>query len=201
MAMSKEQARIRRWFQRHGWSTGNTPTGMGFYIESPVENEAGGMHSAFDTDTEKAREFCWEKYMDIELDRFNCDYVTISIHKRRHWWKQDPSIPAGDHGGYRWVPSDDFEKWRRTPDASIDIPAADILKLAELIKEAQADWLRVRKSRKHLNFMERIAKSCCIRWIGVNSSYEEIKWTYSNERLREERGFAAFSEKEGGDAK
>jgi len=44
--------------------------------------------------------------------------------------------------------------------------------------------------------MERIAKSCLIRWIGVNSSYDEIKWTYSNERLRQERGYAATREQE-----
>lgn len=201
MAMSEKQAKLRRWFQRHGWHTGNTPTGQGFWLKSPVENCAGGMYHAVDPETGKTRQFCWEREMGIELDRFNCDYVTISIYRRRHWYRRDPSIQENDHGGYSWVPSDDFEKWKRHADASINIPASDILKLAELIKEAQADWLRVRKSRRHLNFMERIAKSCCIRWIGVNSSYEEIKWTYSNERLREERGFAAFSEKEGGDAK
>ena len=61
------------------------------------------------------------------------------------------------------------------------------MRLAELIKAAQDDWLKVRPSKNHLTFMERIAKNCPIRWIGRNSSYEEIKWVYSNERLRKER--------------
>ena len=186
--MNEAQKKLRRWFQRHGWHTGNTPTGQGFYLESPVENCAGSIHRALDTKTGQVREYCWEAFAGIELDRFCCDYISLSIYERKHWWKRDLSVSADDHTGYTWIPSDDFEPWPRQATASISIPAHDIIKLAELIQAAKADWMAVRKTKNHLNFMERIAKSCGIRWIGVNSSYEEIKWTYSNERLRQEAG-------------
>ena len=81
----------------------------------------------------------------------------------------------------------DFDEWKRQPDAVVQLPARDIVKLAELIHAAKEDWLKDRPNKRHLNFMERIAKSCGLRWIGVNSSYDEIKETYSNERLRKER--------------
>ena len=195
MAMSEQQRRLRRWLRDHGWHTGTTPTGQGFYLESPVENCAGGMEWATDPETGKSRCYSKERLLTVELDRFNCEYLTIQVLNRKHWWKRDPSIKDSDIGGYTWVPSDDFEDWPRWGD-SVNIPARDILKMADLIRAAQADWMKGRKTKKHLNFMERIAKSCPIRWIGVNSSYDEIKWTFSNERLRKERGYAAKREVE-----
>lgn len=195
MAMSEAQKRLRRWFQRHKWHTNDTPTGSGFYLSSPIENSAGLSQFAVDPKTGQRREYCIERNMDIELDRFCCDYVTISIYERKHWWKRDPSIPDGEYSGYSWIPSDDFEEWPRHPNASINIPARDMVKLAELIQAAQADWLSKRKSKNHLNFMERISKQCLCRWIGVNASYDSIKWDYSNERLRKERGWAARCDK------
>lgn len=192
MAINDKQKQLRRWFQRHGWHTGNTPTSKGFYLESPIENRAGGMHS------QNGREYCNEAYLGVELDRFLCDHVTLEIYTRKHWWKKAPNQlkpEEGIGGGYTHEPSDDFEDWPRHG-VYMNIPAQDIIKLAELIKAAQDDWNNGRKTKNHLNFMERIAKGCGIRWIGVNSSYDEIKWTYSNERLRKER----LSEKKEGDA-
>lgn len=195
MAMSAEQKKLRRWFRDHGWHTCDTPTGQGFYMESPVENGAGLGHWGTDPKTGQRREYAKEAYLGIELDRLCCDYVTLEIFTRKHWWKRDPSIREGDIGGYPWVPSDDFEEWPRNG-VTMNIPARDIIKMADLIKAAQVDWMKGRKTKNHLTFMERISKSCLVRWIGVNSSYDEIKWTYSNERLRKERGFAAKREVE-----
>ncbi len=186
MAMSKAQKKLRQWFQRHGWHTANTPTGLGFYMESPVENRAGGMRRSVDPKTGEKREYCNEAYLGVELDRIFCDHLTFEIFTRKHWWKRDPSIAEDDHGGYTWVPSDDFEDWPRNG-VTVNIPTEDILKLADLIRAAQAEWMEGRKG---------ISKHCLVRWIGVNSSYTEIKWTYSNERLRKERGYAGFREKE-----
>lgn len=184
--MGDKQRRLRKWFQRHGWHTSNTSTGQGFWLDSPVENCAGLVEWEFDEKTGEEREWCKERYLGVELDRFTCDTVCLSIHTRRHWWKRDPTAKM-DGTEYTWIPSDDFEEWNHQPDASIQLPARDIVKLAELIQAAQEDWLEGRPTKNHLNFMERIAKQCGTRWIGVNSSYEEIKETYSNERLRKER--------------
>jgi len=200
MAMSGEQKRLRRWFRDHGWHTTDTPTGQGFYIKSPVENKAGLSHWGTDPETGERREYAKEAYLGVELDRFNCDHVTLEVFTRKHWWKpaQNPLKPEeGIGGGYSWEPSDDFEPWPRNG-VSVNIPAKDIIKMAELIKAAQADWMRGRKTKNHLNFMERISKSCLVRWIGVNSSYEEIKWDYSNERLRKERAKKAGGDSEDG---
>ena len=191
MAMSEQQKNLRRWFQRHGWHTADTPTGTGVYLETPVQNSAGLAYMAVDPNTGKRREYAKEAFAAIELDRFGCEYITLSIFERKHWWKRDMSVPDGTWRMYSWVPSDDFEDWKRDPDASVSIPARDILKLAELIQEAQKDYCRVRK-RKYSPRLFSSLKNCLVRWIGVNSSYEKIKWTYSNERLRQER-----QEKEG----
>jgi len=185
--MGDRQRKLRKWFQRHKWHTCDTPSGKGFYIESPTENTAGLGNMGRDPKTNLPRKYAWEQYLGIELDRFTCDTVSFSIYRRKHWWKRDLTAKT-DGTEYTWVPSDDFDAWKRQPDASIQLPARDIVKLAELIQAAQEDWLKDRLTKNHLNFMERIAKQCTTRWIGVNSSYDEIKWTYSNERLRQERG-------------
>lgn len=183
--ISETQKKIRKWFRRHGWKTAQTPTDNGFILTSPVENCAGYAYSLVDKNTGKEKVFCWEKMLDIELDRFNCDFVNFSIYKRRHIWKKDPTAKT-DGSEYTWIPSDEFEEWTIKPE-SIDIPVQDILKLAELIKAAQEDWLSERPTKRHLNIMEHIAKTCKIRWIGVNSNYLEIKNAFSNDRLRYER--------------
>ena len=184
--IGEKQRKLRKWFRRHGWHTADTPTRRGFWLDSPIENCAGCGEWGYDEKTGTHREFAWERYLDVELDRFTCDTVAISIYKRRHWWKRDLTAKT-DGTEYTWVPSDDFDEWERQPDAIIQLPARDIVKLAELIQAAQEDWLKDRPTKNHLNFMERIAKSCTTRWIGVNSSYDEIKETYSNKRLRKER--------------
>lgn len=184
--MGDQQRKLRKWFRRHGWRTAQTPTGNGFWLDSPVENCAGLGEWGYDEKTGKNRGCRKERYLGVELDRFSCDTVCLSIYTRRHWWKRDQTAKT-DGSEYTWIPSDDFDEWKRQPDASIQLPARDIVKLAELIQAAQEDWLKDRPSKNHLNFMERIAKSCNTRWIGVNSSYDEIKGTYSNERLRKER--------------
>lgn len=193
MKMSDTQRKLRRWFRDHGWSTCDTPTRMGFCIESPVENDAGFLKWATDPKTGNSRAYAKESYLSVELDSFCLNYVTITIFTRKHWWKRDSSIKEDDVGGYTWVPSDDFEDWPRRG-ATVSIPAKDIIKMADLIKAAMDDSMRCRKSKNRMNFMERISKSCPVRWIGVNSSYDEIKWTYSNDRIRKERGFAAVRE-------
>ena len=190
--MGDKQRKLRKWFQQHGWHTANTPTGQGFWLDSPVENCAGLGEWGYDEKTGVNRDCCKERYLGVELDRFTCDTISISIYTRRHWWKRDPTAKT-DGTEYTWIPSDDFDEWKRQPDACIQLPACDIVKLAELIQAAQEDWLKGRPTKNHLNFMERIAKRCGTRWIGVNSSYDEIKETYSNERLRKER-----AERDGG---
>ena len=171
--IGERQRRLRRWMRRHGWHTANTPTGQGFYAESPTENCAGGLYLG-DHGAGAKRYFCWERFLGVELDRINCDYVTFSIFKRRHWWQR---------GTVReWEPSDEFDEWKRNPDAAVNIPARDVVKLAEMILAAQEDWNQGRPSKHHLTYMELIAKRCPIRWIGVNSSYEEIKRVYGNKR-------------------
>ena len=190
--IGEKQRKLRKWFQRHGWHTANTPTGQGFWLDSPVENCAGLGEWGYDEKTGENRCCCKERYLGVELDRFTCDTISISIYTRRHRWKRDPTAKT-DGTEYTWIPSDDFDECNHQQDASIQHPARDIGKLAELIKAAQEDWMKCRPTKNHLNFMERIAKSCVTRWIGVNSSYEEIKETYSNERLRKER-----AERDGG---
>jgi len=183
-AMSEAQKKLRAWFRRHKWQTGNTPTDQGFWMVSPVENKAGYMEHALDTKTGKIEEYSEERRMTLELDRFTCDYVTFELEKRKHWWRRDKYIAEDNHFGYTHVPSDDFSDWESA--GYINIPAEDILKLAELIKVAQKEWLDSRPSKNHLNYMEGIAKQCGPKWIGRNTTYDEIKWAYSNERLRQE---------------
>ena len=193
--MSKIQKRLRDWFRRRGYHTGNTPTDQGFWLESPVMNNAGSMHSFVDEDGMR-KKFCWEYKTDYELDRFCCDYLTIKLYRRKHIWKRDPNVPfkRGCSMGYSHIPSDDFTEWEDC--GYYNMPIGDVFKLSELCKVAYDEWLSVRKTKNHLNFMERISKSCGIRWIGRNSSYDDIKWTYSNERLRKERGYATEEEYE-----
>ena len=183
MPISKKTRNLRKWFQRHKWHTCNTPTGSGFFAESPVMNCAGMIH--FEKDTK--REFSWEHYMSVELDRFNCEYLSFLIFSRKHYWKRDPRVP-GNGFWYNTVPSDEFSEWDNGNEAVyMSIPARDIIRLAEMVKAAQEDWLAKRPTRKHMNFMERISKNCGVHWIGRNSSYEKIKQVFSNDRLMEER--------------
>ena len=184
MAMSEEQKRLRRWFQSHGWHTADN-NGLGAYLESPIESCAGSVYYDKDPKTGQMREFCWERAMDIDINGLAYNYITFSIYERRHWWIRDLSVEKNGPG-YTWVPSDDFEDWKRQPDASINIPTRDILKLAELIVEVQKDECRYRKIPYKPSLFASVKKSIC-RWIGVNTSREKIAWTYSNERLRQER--------------
>ena len=145
--IGEKQRKLRKWFQRHGWHTANTPTGQGFWLDSPVENCAGLGEWGYDEKTGENRDCCKERYLGVELDRFTCDTVSISIYTRRHWWKRDPTAKT-DGTEYTWIPSDDFEEWKHQPDASIQLPARDIVKLAELIQAAQEDWLECRPSKE-----------------------------------------------------
>lgn len=124
-------------------------------------------------DREKGRYYCKEAYAEIELDRFTCESVSIQIFERKHYYN------GSMNGKEPCVPSDDFSEWtRHTETASISLPAKDIMKLAEIIRAAQAEWMQGRPSKNHLNFMERIAKCCKLYWIGVNATYETIKAEY-----------------------
>ena len=154
--IGEAQKKLRAWFRRHGWRTDTTPTGNGFHLETPVQNDAG-LTKIFWEDGKKL-EYCREIFASIELDRFNCDYVTFTLYARKHWWK--PATDRFPEGwkGYSFVPSDDFSEWERKDGSWFSIPARDIIKLAELIKAAQADWMQGRKTKNHLNFMERIAR-------------------------------------------
>lgn len=183
-AMNKNEKRLRKWLQRNKWHTSNTPTGRGFYIESPIENSAGSVYRGYDPKTKQNREYAWERFLGIELDRFTCDYVSLSIHKRKHWWKRDNSVPEHDCFGYSWVPSDDFDEW--VCDSYINIPADDILKIAELIKATRESFKPSSKRswKTHLRFIDR------------NTGYADIKWSFSNDRLRQQRGFATRAEME-----
>ena len=179
------QKKLRRWFRSHGWRT--VGTGIGWLLVSPVENVAGLSYRSVNPDTGENQEYTNEMYAAFELDGFRCEYVNINIFKRKHWWKRDSSVP--DNGfWYSYVPSDDFEEWPREPTASISIPARDIVKMAELIKEGQKDCIAIRTGKASARMSDRLSKHIGIRWIGVNSSYDEIKRTYSNERLKKERG-------------
>lgn len=180
--MNDRQKGLREWFRRHKWSTHNTPTGEGFYLESPVLNGAGVGHY----DMKSMREYAKEAYMSVELDRFSCKTVQIDIYERKHWWKRDMSVPEKSCMGYSHIPSDDFENWPDKPTASMVIPASDIIKLAELIQEAQKDYCKSRKKPYSPGSFS-VMKNCLCNWIGVNSSYEAIKSIYSNERLKREK--------------
>ena len=172
--MSQAQAKLRRWFRRHGWLTSNTSTDEGFYIESPIHHKTGLVSKAVNPKTGKVQWYEDEARMGIELDRFLVNYVCIHIWERKVWLKGD-----WEHGLRHTYDPEDFGDWEEYNDGDwIDIPAEDIIKLADLIKAAQEDWLRGRKTKNHLNFMEGIAKKCDKDWIGRNSSYEEIKARY-----------------------
>lgn len=181
MSLSEKSKRLRKWFQRHKWHTSNTPTGSGFFLESPVMSCAGIMH----TEKNTGKEFNWEHCIAIELDRFNCAYLTFRIFSRKHYWKRDLRVPNNGFW-YSTVPSDEFSEWKNDA-VYMNIPAIDILKLAEMIKASQNDMVAKRPEKNHHGFMERAIKKCGIRWLGRNSSYEEIKKTYSNDRLMKER--------------
>lgn len=191
MAMNEAQKKIRSWFRRHKWSTNNTPTGYGFYLESPTESCSGTVAEAIDPETGRKRRYVLERYLAIEMDRFTCAYLTLSIYTRKHWLKRDPSVPDGTGFGFPWIHSDDFEPWPDRPAATFNIPARDVLKLAELVKAAGEDF----GGRPGVSFMERIARGCGPDWIGVNTDYRSLAYAYSNERLRAERGWAGADEK------
>jgi hypothetical protein len=182
MAISDAQKKLRTWFQRHGWHTNNTSTGWGFWLNSPVENNAGLMYKDINPETGEKQEYCKEKCLGVELDRFDCKYVSFIIYERKHWWKKDPTA-KNDMTEYTTVPSDEFGEWKGIPSASISIPAKDIVKMAELILAAQKEYKEEFPDRNP-NDLNRETNSCIPRWIGVNSSYEEIENIYSNERLR-----------------
>lgn len=181
------QKRIRRWFRRHGWRTSNTPTGQGVYIESPVHHKSGCI--MYDIETKER--YVEEAKLEVELDRFNCGYCTLWICHRKHFLERDHSVP--DNGFWHsHVLSDRFSDWETA--GCVNVPAEDIIRLADLIRAAQEDWMDGRPSKNHRTFMERIADDCTPDWIGRNATYEGIKERYGNDRLRKARGVEdAFS--------
>lgn len=181
--MTEKEKSLRKWFQRHGWHTNSTPTGSGFYMESPICSGAGSIHYAINPQTGNKEEYSSESFVGIELDRYECKYVSINCYKRKQWWKKDNTVPNNGFW-YSTVPSDEFSEWE---DAGYTcIPAEDILKIAEMITESQKEYCRIRK-KKYSPGMFSAAKEKCARWIKRNTSYDSIKWDYSNKRLMQER--------------
>lgn len=175
--------KLKNNLRRRGWSVRNTPTGTGFYIESPTLSSAGLNHVFTDKDGIK-REYSKESFAAMELDRFNCKGVSIRVYERKHFWERDKSVP--DNGfWYSHVPSDKFSKWEEK--GYTEIPAEDFLKIAELITESQKQYCLDRK-KNYSPSLFRIVKNMGSRWLSRNSSHEEIKETYNNNRLRKERG-------------
>ena len=125
--MNETEKKLRAWFRRKAYSTGNTPTNNGFYLLSPVYNNAGTLYDAVD-ENGKHITYVNETYASIELDRFSCSYLHFTPYTRKHIWDKikDPK----QWNGERVVPSDKFTEWESGH--SIVIPAEDIIKMAEL---------------------------------------------------------------------
>lgn len=163
--MNEAQKKLRKWLRRHGWNTAQPPTGNGFWLWSPVEHKYSTVHY----DKSEKTPFVKELQCVIELDRFTCDYVTLRIEERK--MRAYRNAQTNDIE-YRYN-EEDFEEWEESP--NINLPAEDILKLAELIKAAQEDWANDRPSKHYLRFDERIAKSCMPFWVGRNCTYKSLK--------------------------
>ena len=163
--MNEAQKKLRKWFRRHGWHTAQPSTGNGFWLWSPVEHKYSTIHY----DKSEKTPFVKETQCVIELDRDTCDYITLKMKERKMRVYCNAQTNTTE---YRYN-EEDFGEWEEGP--YIDLPAEDILKLAELIKAAQEDWASGRPSKNHLRFFERIAKSCMPFWVGRNCTYKSLK--------------------------
>ncbi|ADL36000.1 hypothetical protein bpr_II060 (plasmid) [Butyrivibrio proteoclasticus B316] len=166
--MNETEKKLRAWFRRKAYSTGNTPTNNGFYLLSPVYNNAGTLYDAVD-ENGKHITYVNETYASIELDRFSCSYLHFTPYTRKHIWDKikDPK----QWNGERVVPSDKFTEWESGH--SIVIPAEDIIKMAELIKASQEEYCRARDMKT-----SKIKLSPYAKLIGRTTSYEKIKKDY-----------------------
>lgn len=175
MGISEKQKRLRRWFRDHGWHTSQTVSGHGFYLESPIHHQTGHLSIAVNPKTGKRQTYENEAVCTIGLDDNFVNQINLGVYMRKVWLCDSSGVPI-----HRFA-EEDFEDWPDYNNAyHISLPAEDILKLAELIKEAQDDWEKSNASvsKEWLAYTKRMAKQFTNNWIGRNSSYEIIKQRY-----------------------
>ena len=128
--MSKTQARLRRWFRDHGWSTGSTPTGRGAFLETPSfkgANYVGSINSD-GTQVPEDKQYRWhtEYTAQMEIDRFGRDLLEINVFK-------NTVFTAGP----------DFEKknkpWSRKQEVSIAFSHKELQKLLDLMEACKQE--------------------------------------------------------------
>ena len=129
--ISEMQKKIRRWFQRHGWHTGNTPTGTGAFLEAPVQKGVGYVQSYYDKAgnpvTEEKRLHWHNEYIaQFEIDRFDPNKLEIGIFK-------NAVFTAGP----------DFEQknkpWPNHPECYFHMSYTELKKLTELMEVCIAE--------------------------------------------------------------
>lgn len=177
MKMSETQKKLREWFRRHRWHTVQTISGHGFYLESPIHHQSGALRVAVNPKTGKEQYYEDEAVCTIDLDDQFVNMINLGIYMRKVWL-----CDSADGSVHRFA-EEDFDEWPDYNDAChISLPAEDFLKLAELIKAAQADSERFNASvsKKWLAYTKRMAKTFTEDWIGRNASYENIKRRYSS---------------------
>ena len=139
--MTDVQKKLRRWFRNRKWHTHDTPTGLGAYIESPVQEGIGYVSGGYYKDGTRIPEekrWYWhtEYIVGIEVDRFTQDYVDMDIYKR-----------------VKYTAGPDYEAlteaWPGQPTVHIKLTRDEVHKLAELMDVCKAEADAIRKRHKH----------------------------------------------------
>lgn len=181
MAKTKAIKRCIAWLRRRCWHSFSNLGTDGIVLESPVHVNAGVMHY----DDARKTQFSWESKAEFELSASSADYVTVRVWRRKHFWKESGIFKKGSPTKAFWFsfePSeDDFSPWTYRADGkemTAVIPVDDFLKAAEIFEKIRQD-ARIKEAAIH---------DPCGQIIGRDTSYEQIRRAYSNERLMKERG-------------
>lgn len=147
MAMSEAQKKLRRWFQRHKWSTGCTPTGRGAYLEAPIQkgiNYVSWPYYKDGTLVPEEKRYRWhvEYIPQFEIDRMDPSRLEIGVYKR------DVYTAGPDYETKN-------KPWSNHPETFVYFSYDELVKIVELMKvcidenrENEKRWKRKRQKRE-----------------------------------------------------
>lgn len=174
MARSQVVKRMVRWLHNRGWHTSSRSGESGIYMESPVNSA----HGLLRYDKVSKRYFSMEYMLSLDFDFVGSKYLSVRIFQRKHFMDRDTSVPDNSLW-FTYIPSDDFSEWTSWSDVPcMHLPVEDFIHIGKLLEQM----------RFESNIKDGSANSPCGELIGRDTSYEKIKWGYSNERLKQERG-------------
>ena len=140
MSMSEAQKKIRRWFQRHKWHTGVTPTGRGAWLEMPKQKGINYISWPYYKDgtlVPEEKRYRWHnEYVGmLEIDRFDPSKLEISVYK----WQEYTAGPNYEEKN-KACPTQ--------PETTIFVSYAELKKLCEFMEICIAEEKEKERQRK-----------------------------------------------------